>query len=37
VRPGMEVLRVSAKTGSGFDDWLEFLTSARVSRLSLAN
>jgi len=37
VRPGMEVLPVSAKTGSGFDDWLEFLTSARVSRLSLAN
>jgi hydrogenase nickel incorporation protein HypB len=36
VRPGMEVLQVSSKSGSGFDDWLEFLTSARISRLSLA-
>jgi hydrogenase nickel incorporation protein HypB len=36
VRPDMEVLQVSSKSGSGFDDWLEFLTSARVSRLSLA-
>lgn len=36
VRPGMEVLRVSSKSGSGIDEWLEFLTSARVSRLHLA-
>jgi hydrogenase nickel incorporation protein HypB len=36
VRPGMEVLQVSAKSGRGFEDWLEFLTSARASRLSLA-
>ena len=36
VRPGMEVLQMSSKSGNGFDDWLELLTSARVSRLSLA-
>ena len=36
VRPGMEVLRVSSKSDSGMDNWLEFLTSARVSRLRLA-
>lgn len=36
VRPGMEVLRVSSKSGSGIDEGLEFLTSARVSRLHLA-
>lgn len=26
VRPGMEVLRVSAKTGAGMEDWLRFIT-----------
>ena len=26
VRPDIEVLRVSAKTGSGMDDWLRFIT-----------
>ena len=37
VRPGMEVLRVSSKSGSGMSEWLQFLTSARVSRLHLAS
>jgi len=37
VRPGMKVLRVSSKSGSGFDEWLQFLTSARASRLHLAS
>jgi hydrogenase nickel incorporation protein HypB len=34
VRPGMHVLRVSAKTGDGMSDWLEFLRSlaARVRK-----
>jgi hydrogenase nickel incorporation protein HypB len=36
VRPGMKVLRVSSKNGSGMDEWQEFLTSARVSRLHVA-
>jgi hydrogenase nickel incorporation protein HypB len=29
VRPGIEILRVSAKTGSGMDVWLQFITSQR--------
>jgi len=29
VRPGIQILRVSAKTGSGMDDWLQFITSQR--------
>ena len=29
VRPGLEVLRVSAKTGAGFDDWLSRLAADR--------
>jgi hydrogenase nickel incorporation protein HypB len=29
VRPGMRVMRVSAKTGEGMEPWLEFLRSAR--------
>ena len=29
VRPGIEILRVSAKTGSGMDEWLEFVASRR--------
>jgi hydrogenase nickel incorporation protein HypB len=37
VRPGIEIMRVSSKTGSGFDEWLEFLTAVRVSRLHLAS
>jgi len=40
VRPGMPVLKVSAKSGAGMSEWLQFLTSAhvelRVSRLSRA-
>ncbi len=32
VRPGIQILRVSAKTGSGMDEWLSFIASqhARV-------
>ncbi len=30
VRPGMPVIRVSAKTGDGMDDWLRFLDSRRA-------
>ena len=33
VRPGMQVLKVSAKTGIGFDDWIQFLTQARTFKL----
>ncbi len=33
VRPGMQVLEVSAKTGQGMDDWLKFLQS-RIVNLS---
>ena len=29
VRPGIEILQVSAKTGSGIDAWLEFIASRR--------
>jgi hydrogenase nickel incorporation protein HypB len=29
VRPGIEILRVSAKTGSGMDAWLQFIASRR--------
>jgi hydrogenase nickel incorporation protein HypB len=29
VRPGIEILQVSAKTGSGMDGWLEFIASRR--------
>ena len=32
VRPGMRVLRVSAKTNEGMSDWLNFLLSFRESR-----
>jgi hydrogenase nickel incorporation protein HypB len=37
VRPGMEILHLSSKSGEGMDAWLEFLTSTRVSRLHLAS
>jgi hydrogenase nickel incorporation protein HypB len=33
VRPGMPVLKVSAKTGEGMEEWLELLTSRRVGAL----
>ena len=36
VRPGMRVLRVSAKSGEGMDEWLRFLISFRASRDSAA-
>lgn len=29
VRPGMEILQLSAKTGSGMEEWLQWLTSRR--------
>jgi hydrogenase nickel incorporation protein HypB len=29
VRPGIEILQVSAKTGSGMDAWIQFITSQR--------
>ena len=32
VRPGMKVLRVSAKTNEGMSDWLQFLSSLRDSQ-----
>jgi hydrogenase nickel incorporation protein HypB len=32
VRPGMRVVRVSAKTGEGMEAWLEFLGSLRTQR-----
>jgi hydrogenase nickel incorporation protein HypB len=32
VRPGMEVLSVSSKTGEGFDSWIERLTRAKGER-----
>ncbi len=30
VRPGMQVLKVSAKSGAGFDEWLHLLAAARL-------
>src|ERR1700729_2265858 len=33
VRPGMPVMKVSSKNGSGMDEWLQFLAAARKSRL----
>jgi hydrogenase nickel incorporation protein HypB len=32
VRPGMPVIRVSAKTGEGIEEWLEFVKSRRPGR-----
>lgn len=32
VRPGLPVLRVSAKTGFGMEDWLEFLAARRAGQ-----
>jgi hydrogenase nickel incorporation protein HypB len=34
VRPGIEILETSAKTGAGFPRWLEFLSSRRVKRIA---
>jgi hydrogenase nickel incorporation protein HypB len=36
VRPGMTVLRVSAKTGEGMDEWLRLVQSHRSSAVGLA-
>jgi hydrogenase nickel incorporation protein HypB len=35
VRPGMPIMRVSAKTGKGLEAWMDFLASRRESSLSL--
>ena len=35
VRPGMPVMRVSAKTGKGVEAWMDFLASRRESSASL--
>jgi hydrogenase nickel incorporation protein HypB len=32
IRPGMKVMTVSSKNGIGIDEWIEFLTSSRMSR-----
>jgi hydrogenase nickel incorporation protein HypB len=34
VRPGMQVVSVSAKNGMGMDEWIEFLKSSPTSRLA---
>jgi hypothetical protein len=34
VRPGMETLTLSSKSGAGMDKWLEFLTSTRAQTLA---
>lgn len=36
VRPGMEILKVSSKTGDGMDRYLEFLDRRRVQSLAIA-
>jgi hydrogenase nickel incorporation protein HypB len=36
VRPGMQVFKVSAKTGEGMDDYLQFLAQQRAERVSAA-
>jgi hydrogenase nickel incorporation protein HypB len=36
VRPGIEILRVSAKTGSGMDAWLRYITARTTQRASAA-
>jgi hydrogenase nickel incorporation protein HypB len=33
VRPGIEILRASAKTGHGMDEWLRFLIAHRAQRM----
>lgn len=37
IRPGMRVLRVSAKTGDGMGEWLEFLSSSRLRQAVSSN
>lgn len=36
VRPGMQVFKVSAKTGEGMDDYLQFLVQRRAERVTAA-
>ena len=36
VRPGMDIFKVSAKTGAGMNGWLEFLEHRRASSLVAA-
>ena len=36
VRPGMEIFRLSAKTGEGIEDYLRFLVDQRISRRATA-
>ena len=31
VRPGMEILKLSSKTGTGMDTWLDFLSAAKAT------
>lgn len=37
VRPGMPLLKVSAKNGAGMDEWLQFLAAVSASRLGRRN
>ena len=37
VRPGMEILETSAKTGAGFPRWIEFLQMERRKRIAAAS
>jgi hydrogenase nickel incorporation protein HypB len=32
VQPGMEILKVSSKTGTGMEEWLHLLSTARTAR-----
>lgn len=36
VRPGMHIIELSAKTGTGFEDWLQFLRDRTTARPHLA-
>ena len=36
VRPGIKILEVSAKTGAGMAEWLDFLQSLRINSYSVA-
>ena len=37
VRPGMQVFEVSAKTGAGMDEWIEFLDQKRIELMTTAD
>jgi hydrogenase nickel incorporation protein HypB len=32
IRPGIRIFETSAKTGSGMDEWLDYLTEVRAAR-----